>query len=106
MTARAEQLLKLQALQNKEFISSDLSKVFEKLIRQPRGGYCFEQNTLFGAVLRSLGYDVYTAAARHSTYIFSDIHCLLPQARQECYKKACFVCNDMLIVIAQLKQSV
>lgn len=84
MTARAEQLLTLQAIQNKEFTSSDLSKVCEKLLRQPRGGCCFEQNTLFAAVLRSLGYDVYTAAARYRTYTFSDIHCLLPQARKEC----------------------
>ncbi|KAL0050534.1 hypothetical protein WJX82_001797 [Trebouxia sp. C0006] len=53
-----------KAIQNKEFTSSDLSKVCEKLLRQPRGGCCFEQNTLFAAVLRSLGYDVYTAAAR------------------------------------------
>ena len=84
MTARAEQLLNLQAIQNKEFITSDLRKVFEKLLRQPHGGCCFEQNTLFAAVLRSLGYDMYTAAARYHTYTFSDIHCLLPQARKEC----------------------
>lgn len=106
MTTRAEQLINLQAVQNNEFISSDLSNVFEKLIRKPRGGYCFEQNTLFAAVLRSLGYDVYTAAARYSTYTFSNIHCLLPKACKECFKKTCFVCNDTLIVTAQLKQSV
>ncbi len=109
MTARAEQLLNLHAKQNKEFSSSDLSKAVEKLIRKPRGGYvvyCFEQNTLFAAVLRSLGYNVYTAAARYSTYTLSEIHCLLPQAHKECYKNACYVCNEMLIVIPQLEQSV
>jgi len=87
----AEQVLDLQAVQNKELISSDLSKVFEKLVKKPRGGYCFEQNTLFATVLRSLGYGVITAAARHSIGAFFDIHCLLPQARKEWFKKPCFV---------------
>jgi N-hydroxyarylamine O-acetyltransferase len=35
-----------------------------KLVAQRRGGYCYEQNTLFAAVLRSLGYCVVTLAAR------------------------------------------
>ena len=29
-----------------------------------RGGYCFEQNILLAAALRTLGYDFYTAAGR------------------------------------------
>lgn len=35
-------------------------------MQQPacRGGYCFEQNSLFAAVLRTLGFDLYTTAAR------------------------------------------
>lgn len=32
--------------------------------RGGRGGGCFENNTLFGNVLRSLGYDLYSGAAR------------------------------------------
>jgi len=35
-----------------------------KLVAQRRGGYCYEQNTLFAAVLRCLGYRVATLAAR------------------------------------------
>ena len=35
-----------------------------KLVAQRRGGYCYEQNTLFAAVLRSLDYRVVTLAAR------------------------------------------
>lgn len=37
-----------------------------QLTQQPacRGGYCFEQNSLFAAVLRTLGFDLYTTAAR------------------------------------------
>ena len=51
-------------MQKKEGISSELHKVFNKLVKQLRGGYCFEQNTLFAAVLQSLGFDLYTAAGR------------------------------------------
>lgn len=32
--------------------------------RGGRGGGCFENNTFFGNILRSLGYDVYSGAAR------------------------------------------
>jgi N-hydroxyarylamine O-acetyltransferase len=36
----------------------------EKLVRRGRGGYCFEQNGLLAAALRTLGFDVTTLAAR------------------------------------------
>lgn len=42
----------------------DLSALEEKLVRGRRGGYCFEQNGLFSAVLRALGYEVTDLAAR------------------------------------------
>lgn len=42
----------------------DLPSVEEKLVRQRRGGYCFEQNTLFCAVLRALGFSVTPLLAR------------------------------------------
>lgn len=45
-------------------IRLDLPSVFEKLVRRRRGGYCFEQNTLFSAVLCELGYEVTPLAAR------------------------------------------
>ena len=38
--------------------------VFDKLVVQERGGYCFEQNQLFLRVLRTLGFQVHTLAAR------------------------------------------
>ena len=38
--------------------------VFDKLVRQGRGGYCFELNTLFCAGLKSLGYTAVPLAAR------------------------------------------
>jgi N-hydroxyarylamine O-acetyltransferase len=42
----------------------DLVALSNKLIDEKRGGYCYEQNTLFAAVLRSLGFSVSTVAAR------------------------------------------
>jgi len=45
-------------------ISLNLDDLQKKLVRAGRGGYCFEQNTLFAAALESLGFQVTTLAAR------------------------------------------
>jgi N-hydroxyarylamine O-acetyltransferase len=45
-------------------ISLEPTAIAEKLVGRKRGGYCFEQNTLFESVLRSLGFSVSTLAAR------------------------------------------
>ena len=45
-------------------ISLELARVQSKLVQQRRGGYCFEQNMLFAAVLRKLGFSVTALAAR------------------------------------------
>lgn len=45
-------------------VSLDLEALQAKLVRSRRGGYCFEQNTLFAAVLRDLGFAVETLEAR------------------------------------------
>jgi N-hydroxyarylamine O-acetyltransferase len=45
-------------------IELDLDSVQDKLVRRPRGGYCFEHNTLFAAVLERLGYAVTRLSAR------------------------------------------
>lgn len=42
----------------------DVPALERKLVQQRRGGYCFEQNGLFAAVLRELGFDVVGLAAR------------------------------------------
>ncbi len=42
----------------------DLPSLEEKLVHARRGGYCFEQNTLFWKVLASLGFQVTGLAAR------------------------------------------
>jgi len=45
-------------------IRLDLASLERKIVRDRRGGYCFEQNALFAAVLRALGFSVTTLAAR------------------------------------------
>lgn len=42
----------------------DLESIQAKLVRGRRGGYCFEQNTLFAAVLEQLGFAVTRLEAR------------------------------------------
>jgi N-hydroxyarylamine O-acetyltransferase len=45
-------------------IRLDLCSLQAKLVAGGRGGYCFEQNTLFAAMLRELGFEVTLLAAR------------------------------------------
>lgn len=45
-------------------IEIELPAIERKLIRDRRGGYCFEHNTLFAAVLRALGFAVTPLLAR------------------------------------------
>jgi N-hydroxyarylamine O-acetyltransferase len=42
----------------------DLESLQAKLVEARRGGYCFEHNTLFAAVLETIGFDVTRLAAR------------------------------------------
>ncbi len=42
----------------------DLAALQRKLVRDGRGGYCFEQNLLLGAALRAIGFGVTDLAAR------------------------------------------
>ena len=45
-------------------IRLDLESLWRKLVEERRGGYCFEQNTLFAAVLEEIGFTVTRLAAR------------------------------------------
>jgi N-hydroxyarylamine O-acetyltransferase len=45
-------------------IRLDLESLQDKLVRRRRGGYCFEHNSLFLAVLREIGFDVEPWEAR------------------------------------------
>jgi len=45
-------------------ISLDLGALQQKIVRDRRGGYCFEQMALFEAALRAFGFDCVSRAAR------------------------------------------
>jgi N-hydroxyarylamine O-acetyltransferase len=45
-------------------IRIDLGSLQAKLVAGARGGYCFEQNTLFASALREIGFEVTLLAAR------------------------------------------
>ena len=45
-------------------LSLDPSDLFYKIVTQRRGGYCFELNSLYGAVLREIGFDITPLLAR------------------------------------------
>lgn len=51
-------------------ISLDAGDLFSKIVEHRRGGYCMENNTFFGAVLRGLGFEVYSTGARISHAVF------------------------------------
>jgi len=38
--------------------------LFDKVVTRHRGGYCMEQNLVFAALLKSLGFDLYTIGGR------------------------------------------
>jgi N-hydroxyarylamine O-acetyltransferase len=42
----------------------DIDILFDKVVNRRRGGYCFELNAAFMALLQSLGYDCYPVCAR------------------------------------------
>ena len=61
-------------------IRLDLASLQAKLVQRRRGGYCFEHNTLFLAVLESLGFQAFPCEARvrkGATQILPRTHMLL-----------------------------
>ena len=45
-------------------ISQDLDELFDKIVLRRRGGYCFELNKTFQALLKDLGFDTYPCFCR------------------------------------------
>ena len=45
-------------------ISLDSGALFDKIVRRKRGGFCYELNGLFAALLRALGFDLDLLSAR------------------------------------------
>lgn len=61
-------------------IALDLPSIQAKLVDQHRGGYCFEHNLLFAAVLRAFGFSLTKLAARvrhRTTAVLPRTHMLL-----------------------------
>ncbi|MDO4275349.1 MAG: arylamine N-acetyltransferase [Eubacteriales bacterium] len=48
----------------KKEISLDIHTIFEKVVTNRRGGYCFELNALFTALLNGLGFHAYSCMCR------------------------------------------
>ena len=51
----------------------DLAGLQDKLVRRRRGGYCFEQNTLFRGVLQAIGFDAHPMEARIRAGVPADV---------------------------------
>jgi N-hydroxyarylamine O-acetyltransferase len=45
-------------------VALETGEIFQKMVINGRGGYCFEHNLLFGSVLSSLGFEVISLAGR------------------------------------------
>lgn len=61
-------------------VALDLASIQAKLVGQRRGGYCFEHNLLFAAVLREFGFEPTLLAARvrhRTTAVLPRTHMLL-----------------------------
>ncbi|XP_015236189.1 PREDICTED: arylamine N-acetyltransferase, pineal gland isozyme NAT-10-like isoform X2 [Cyprinodon variegatus] len=59
-----------------EWITMDLEVIFNKLVRSSRGGWCLENNSLFGWVLREMGFDATTLSSRAFNSIINDFGAL------------------------------
>ena len=56
-------------------ISLEPEALFQKLVVERRGGYCFEQNLLFKAALEALGYEVEPHLARVREKVCASLSC-------------------------------
>ncbi|HEY6641778.1 arylamine N-acetyltransferase family protein [Povalibacter sp.] len=68
-------------------VSLDLPAIYDKLVLQRRGGWCYEQNGLFGWALTQLGFDVVRLSAGVMREAMGDIQlgghlCLLVRLEQ------------------------
>jgi arylamine N-acetyltransferase len=45
-------------------VTTDPRALYEKIVVRRRGGYCMENNGFFGTVLRTLGFQLYSAGGR------------------------------------------
>ncbi|KAM4592834.1 arylamine N-acetyltransferase, pineal gland isozyme NAT-10-like isoform 2-T2 [Odontesthes bonariensis] len=55
-----------------ERVTMDLEVIFNKIVRSSRGGWCLENNFLFGWVLREMGFNTTTLSSRVFNSILND----------------------------------
>lgn len=64
-----------------------IKALFEKIVLRRRGGYCFELNSLFNALLKALGFETYLVAAHVTAgrdYLPPPSHCAV----------VCVICGE------------
>jgi N-hydroxyarylamine O-acetyltransferase len=54
-------------------LTLDPAAAFEKIVRRGRGGWCYEMNGLFGAMLEAIGFDVMRMAGAANRELLGDI---------------------------------
>lgn len=54
----------LDIFEHEEAVALDIASLEEKIIKNRRGGYCFELNAIFMSLLQTLGFEAYAHAAR------------------------------------------
>ncbi|XP_027137664.1 arylamine N-acetyltransferase, pineal gland isozyme NAT-10 [Larimichthys crocea] len=57
-----------------EKITMDLEVIYNKIVRSSRGGWCLENNFLFGWMLREMGYDTTRLASRVFSSCLNDFY--------------------------------
>ena len=70
----------LDSFVRKQRVSIEIPALYEKIVTNRRGGYCFELNTLFAQLLEDLGFDVYMIfcrIVRGRTDIRPCLHCAM-----------------------------
>lgn len=54
----------LDVYEYKRPVSIEIEKLYDKIVTRRRGGYCFELNGIFVALLQALGFDAWSCACR------------------------------------------
>jgi Arylamine N-acetyltransferase len=67
-------------------ISLTLDALYKKIIKNKRGGYCFELNGLFYSLLSTIGFDVYP--------ILAQVHFAKEHPKQTCHRMGVVVINN------------
>ena len=62
------------SLAQNDRVTMNLEKIYDKVIRRGRGGFCFELNQLFAWLLRELGYELKIISCRNFQMLAQEFH--------------------------------